>query len=92
MTRRWKKIEHYKKHSIRIISIERGENIADKLRELVPQQKHVDLDIYVRASRDKRIEEIDKEIAELKEKLNELYQRRNQIIDENVRIILSSLR
>jgi len=85
-----KKIEHYNKFSLKVVGIEPGQNIASKLGELVPRQRRVDLDIYEKASNDKRIEEIDKEIAELNEKLKELYQRRNQIIDENVKAILSS--
>jgi hypothetical protein len=85
-----RKIEHYKKYSLRMIGIEPGQNIASKLRELIPQRKLVDLDIYERASKDKRIEEIDKEIDMLNEKIRELCLRRNQIIDENVKAALSS--
>jgi len=83
-----KKIEHYRRYSLKLISIERGQSIASKLAELVPRQRRVDLDIYEKASNDKRIEEIDKEITALYEKLNELYRKRNQIIDENVKALL----
>ena len=85
-----KKIEHYRMHSIRMISIERGQNIAAKLGELIPRQRRVDLDIYKKASEDKLVKEIDKEIESLEEKLSELYRQRNQIIDKIVKAMLSS--
>jgi hypothetical protein len=85
-----RKKEHYRKYSIKVISIEPGDDIASRLGELVPRKKRVNLDDYMKALNDKRIKDIDKEIAELKKKLDELYQKRNQIINEIVNSLLSS--
>ena len=52
---------------MRLISIERGQNIASRLAELVPQQRRVDLDIHEKASNDKRKDETDKELNTLNE-------------------------
>lgn len=86
-----RKIQHYNKYNIKMIVVEPGQNIANKLAELIRgRKKIVELDVYDKASKDPRIEDIDREINELESKIMELIHRRNQIIDENVKALTRS--